>query len=114
MKTSPSLESASRLKVEGVGIRAFQRIGGFVKPSTRMIQTFGHLARRAVVRLNEVQLEKLVKGEPIAVALEVEKGYVILSLGGHILGLGLYMDGKVYSQLPRKHLTFFVRGAPCD
>ncbi|NIR13853.1 MAG: hypothetical protein GWN86_07825, partial [Desulfobacterales bacterium] len=65
LKDSPFLHSASRLKVKRAGLRAFQRIGKFVKPSTRMIQVFGSLATKARVEIDELQLEKLVTGEPL-------------------------------------------------
>lgn len=106
LKNSPFLQSASRLKVAGVGFRAFQRVGKFMKPSTRMIQTFGHLATRATVEIDEVQLQNLVSGDPLYVELEIEDGYVILSFKGHILGLGLLVEGKILSQIPRNELHF--------
>ncbi len=106
LKNSPFIQTASQLKVAGVGLKAFQRVGKFVKPATRMIQMFGHLATRARVEMDEVQLQKLVAGEPLNVTLEVEDGYVILSFAGHILGLGLLIDGKMHSQIRRNELHF--------
>ena len=106
LKNSPFLQSASRLKVAGFGLRAFQRVGRFVKPATRMIQMFGSLATKAVVEIDEVQLQKLVSGEPLHIELEIEDGYVILSLEDHILGLGLFIGGKIHSQIPRNEISF--------
>jgi len=103
---SPNLQSASRLKVARAGLRAFQQIGKFVKPSTRMIQVFGSLATKGRVEIDKVQLETLVRGEPLHMELEMEDGYVILLFAGHILGLGLFIEGKILSQIPRKEITF--------
>ena len=103
---SPFLQAASRLKVARAGLRAFQRIGKFVKPSTRMIQVFGSLATKARVEIDEDQLEKLVSGEPLHIELEIEDGYVILLFAGHILGLGLLIEGKILSQIPRNEISF--------
>jgi len=103
---SPFLQFASRLKVAGVGLRAFQRVGKFMKPSTRMIQMFGHLATRAIVEIDEAQLQKLASGDPLYVELDIEDGYVILSFEGHILGLGLLIEGKILSQIPRNEFHF--------
>ena len=100
---SPFLQSASRLKVARAGLRAFQRVG---KPATRMIQMFGSLATKAIVEIDEVQLQKLVSGEPLRVELKIEDGYVILSLEDHILGLGLFIGGKIHSQIPRNEISF--------
>ena len=106
LKNSLFLQSASRLKVAGVGLRAFQRVGKFMKPSTRMIHMFGSLATKARVEIGEVQLQNLVSGDPLYVELEIEDGYVILSFEGHILGLGLLIEGKILSQIPRREINF--------
>jgi NOL1/NOP2/fmu family ribosome biogenesis protein len=106
LKNAHFFQSASRLKVAGIGLKAFQRVGKFVKPGTRMIQMFGHLATKARVETDEVQLQKMVGGSPLNVESEIEDGYVILSLGCHILGLGLLIEGKMHSQIPRKELNF--------
>lgn len=107
LKNSPFLKTASQLKVAGVGLKAFHRVGKFVKPATRMIQMFGHLATRARVEMDEVQLQKLVDGEPLNVEMEVEDGYVVLSFEDRILGLGLLIEGKVHLQIPRNELHFY-------
>ena len=103
---APFLQSASRLKVKRAGLRAFQRIGKFVKPTTRMIQVFGSLATKARVEIDKAQLEKLIDGEPLHIELEIEDGYVILLYAGHILGLGLLIEGKILSQIPRNEIGF--------
>jgi NOL1/NOP2/fmu family ribosome biogenesis protein len=110
LRDSPFLRSTSRLKVARAGLRAFQRIGKFVKPSTRMIQVFGSLATKARVEIDEVQLETLLNGEPLHIELEIEDGYVILLFAGHILGLGLFIGGKILPQFPRNELTFSLKG----
>ena len=71
-----------------------------------MIQMFGHLATRARVEMDEVQLHKLVGGDALKSELDMEDGYVILSFEGCILGLGLLIDGRIHSQIPRKELSF--------
>jgi len=106
LKDSPFLKKASQLKVAGVGLKAFHRVGKFVKPTTRMIQMFGHLATRARVEIDEVQLQELVDAEPLDIEMEVEDGYVILSFEDRILGLGLLIKGKVYLQIPRNEIGF--------
>ena len=96
---------ASQLKISKVGMKAFQKIGAFVKPGTRMIQNFGHTATKARLLINEGQLLKLLAGRVIPVDLDLDDGYVILDLRkGWILGLGLLINGRVQSQLPQKDL----------
>jgi NOL1/NOP2/fmu family ribosome biogenesis protein len=75
-----------------------------------MIQVFGSLATKARVEIDEVQLETLLNGEPLHIELEIEDGYVILLFAGHILGLGLFIGGKILPQFPRNELTFSLKG----
>jgi len=105
MRNARQLAFAARFKVSKVGIKSFQRVGAFVKPTTRFMQAFGHAATRARVEIDEKQLQRLLAGEALSMDLDLDKGYVILSLGQDmILGLGFYAQGKVSSQLPRKEL----------
>jgi len=104
LRNSPLVIRASQFKTWRVGLRAFQRVGSFIKPSTRMIQIFGHLASRAIVDINRTELNKLIAGEFLPVKMELENGYVILSLNKEILGLGLLIDGMVRSQIPKKEV----------
>ena len=70
-----------------------------------MIQHFGQEATNARLGINEEQLLKLLAGDSIPVDLDLDDGYVILDLGNCcILGLGLLINGRVRSQLPRKEL----------
>lgn len=96
---------ASQLKVSKVGLRAFQRVGSFVKPTTRFIQTFGRFASKAKLQINMAQLRTLLEGGEIPVDLKLDNGYVILSTEeDRVLGLGFLINGKVRSQLPKKEI----------
>jgi NOL1/NOP2/fmu family ribosome biogenesis protein len=99
------IPAVSQLKVTQAGLRAFQRVGGFVKPTTRFIQSFGRFATRAKLHIDMAQLQALLRGEKIHVDITLDNGYVILAIGGDsILGIGLYIDGMVSSQLPGKEI----------
>jgi len=97
--------SASQLKVSKVGLRAFQKIGKFVKPTTRLIQVFGTAATKARIEIDDEQLARLVAGEELSMDLGLDTGYVILvQRNGRVLGLGFFINGKVRSQIPKKEL----------
>ncbi|NQT57023.1 MAG: hypothetical protein HQ551_12440, partial [Desulfobacteraceae bacterium] len=81
IKRSLQIETASRLKVSKVGLRAFQRIGSFVKPTTRFIQTFGRFASKAKLQINMTQLQTLLGGGEIPIDLKLDNGYVVLAVG---------------------------------
>jgi hypothetical protein len=105
LKKFPQGTVASTFKVARAGLRAFQKVGAFVKPTTRMIQIFGHEAVRGKVEIDENQLSRLLTEKPLSIDLDIEAGYVILFLGSdHILGMGLFREGLVHSQIPQKEL----------
>lgn len=106
MRYSTLITNVSQLKINQLGIRAFQEVGSFIKPATRMIQYFGSRATKAVLNLENIQLMSLLKGEYMPVNMGLKNGYVILSYKGQVLGLGLLIDGKVRSQLPAKDVKF--------
>lgn len=88
-----------------VGLRAFQRVGNFVKPTTRFIQTFGRFASKAKLQINMVQLRTLLEGGEIPVDLKLDNGYVVLAASANrVLGLGFLINGKIRSQLPKKEI----------
>ena len=106
LRESPFVVPAAQFKISLAGLRAFQKINRFVKPATRMIQIFGHHATRATLDLNKSEFEGLETREPFPVGFEIENGYVIISYEGHPLGMGLFINGLVHPQIPRKELRF--------
>ena len=105
MKSSEFLAPAAQLKVSRVGLKAFHKVGAFIKPTTRIIQMFGHAATKAKFAIDGEQLQRLVNNQDLPLNVSMDKGYVILSLGEDtVLGLGFYGHGKVKSQIPRKEL----------
>jgi NOL1/NOP2/fmu family ribosome biogenesis protein len=99
LRNSPFISEVSHLKVKRLGIKSFQEVGSFIKPTTRFIQYFGKHATKAIFEIDEKQLKRLLMGEYLPFSYELENGYVILSLMGEVLGLGLLIKGMVRSQL---------------
>jgi len=108
LRKSQLLSEISHLKIKRLGIKAFQEVGSFVKPTTRIIQCFGYMATRAVFNIGSEQLKMLLSGEHLPFDDDLDNGYVILSLNGQILGLGLLIKGKVRSQLPLEDVRFLA------
>jgi len=104
LRQSPHLEVGCHYKVSTAGMRAFRVIDDFIKPSTRMIQIFGHLATRCKVNLDNGQLANLLENGALEIDLGVTNGYVVLCFRGRVLGMGLLLRGELRSQLPRKDL----------
>jgi len=112
LKASPHLVSAARLRVEAVGMKAFYFIGEFVKPSTRLIQVFGRHATRCRIELGGEDLDRLIRGEEIPADARVENGYMILFRRGEPLGLGLLLNGRLRSQIPKSEARFVQSSIP--
>lgn len=108
-RESPHLRLVARFKVGMVGLRAFQKVGRYVKPSTRMIQMFGRAATKGTCALEEGEFLRLSAGDTVESDTDLENGYIILCFKGHILGLGLLIGGKIHSQIPRKEVRFLFR-----
>lgn len=108
LQKSPSTSLPSKLKVSMVGLKAFQKVGAFVKPTTRLIQALGSKATRSRLELSGEELHELLRnGRMDLPASDLKDGYVILSLGDYVLGLGLLIRGKLQSQIARKHLKYY-------
>lgn len=110
LQGSSQVKHASNLKVMVVGMKVFQEVGEFIKPTTRFIQMFGHTATRATLEINKQELKDLVEGKFLPVAMDADNGYVILSIEGRILGLGLLIDGSIRTQIPHKEIMYSMRG----
>ncbi|MFO7985776.1 MAG: hypothetical protein R6U38_07910 [Desulfatiglandaceae bacterium] len=109
LQNSPQLVHASQLKISKAGLRAFQKVGHFIKPTTRLIQSFGRHATKGTCQVDEKQFKALLRGEEIPVDFQLAKGYVMLTLGtNRILGLGFFHNHAIRSQLPQKELTSHV------
>jgi len=113
LRSSSQIEIALPLKVSRVGLKAFRKVGAFVKPTTRLIQIFGSFATKARLEIDTHQLIRLLAGEALHVDLDMGKGYVILSLGENcIVGLGFFINGRVRSQISRKELRYAMLQVP--
>jgi NOL1/NOP2/fmu family ribosome biogenesis protein len=105
LRKHSAVTGAVGLKVVKAGLKAFRKVGAFIKPTTRMVQLFGRGATRARIELDEDRLARLMAGERLKVDLGIDNGYVILSLGGKcILGLGLYINSQIRSQISKREL----------
>lgn len=105
MRKSPHLLEAGRLKIEYAGIKAFHKVGKYLKPTARLIQCFGNQATKAIVELRAEEFASLVSGHGLEMDLALEDGYVILRLGRDVvLGVGLWNKGRLISQIPRREL----------
>jgi NOL1/NOP2/fmu family ribosome biogenesis protein len=98
--------------VEAVGMKAFHFIGDFIKPSTRFIQVFGRYATRCRIELDGEDLDRLIRDREIPADARVENGYMILYHRGDPLGLGLLLNGRLRSQIPKSEARFVQSSIP--
>ena len=108
---TPLLASVSRLKISRMGMKAFQKVGQFLKPTTRFIQVFGSYASGATLVIGEAELLALQEGKGLSLDLDIDQGYVILMMDeNRVVGLGLYVNGILRSQVSRKALKIEMLG----
>ena len=108
LRKSDNIRHVSSLKVWMTGLKAFQTVGRYIKPTTRMIQVFGHHAVRNVLDISVEDINKMAQGGHISSDMEIDNGYIILSFKGAVIGLGLFIDGRITSQIPRRDLFLFI------
>lgn len=99
---------AASLKPASVGIRAFHRIKGFIKPTTRLVQVVGAHATRSRLELSREDLGRLAGGAVLPCDAALSDGYVLLFHAGRPLGLGLLVGGRLRSQIPKSEARFFL------
>lgn len=87
------------LKVSQVGLKAFDQVGKHLKPTTRMIQIFGHHATKGVHELSHDAFGRLLRGELVKISANLDDGFVILLLGEKVLGIGLLIRGTISSRI---------------
>lgn len=112
LRKSSLINSVIRLDVVRVGLRAFGKIGRFIKPTTRFIQIFGQRATRARFELDEKGFRNVSSGAAFPIKMALDDGYVILFFQGQPLGLGLLLNKMLLPQIPHKELRFFTKNPP--
>jgi hypothetical protein len=82
LKKNRHISSFAQIKQSRIGLKAFQRVGSFVKPTTRMIQVFGRKAVRGLIQIDEARLARLLAGEAVSMDFKEGDGYAILRHSG--------------------------------
>lgn len=95
------------IDVEALGLRLLRTGGRHWKPTTDGVQRFGTTATRNVLELDHESARRFVRGEDQAIEWEGDWGYLIVTtaLAGRStpLGVGLFIDGELRSQIPKSH-----------
>ena len=80
----------------------FMRLGGSPKPTSAMIQFFGHLANTCIIELDKRKAKDFAAGFDIDVESHgCSDGYVILKYEGFPLGCGLLRGSGIKNMLPK-------------
>lgn len=91
------------LTPESVGMCLVRLKGKYPKPTTHAVMKFGHLATQNVVDLNEEEALRFMRRELLDFPLEDQTpGYVIARRGEVYLGCGLWIEGRLTSQIPKR------------
>ena len=102
---SPEAQEFDQLKVVRKGLRLARIFAHGVKPTTNAMQVFGRYAIRNVLDLDSQQAHRFVQGEELQLEAAVEPGFVIVRHDGFAVGVGLYKQGVLKSQIPHSRRT---------
>lgn len=98
-------DPAGPVAVQALGLRFLRTRQRYWKPTTNAVLRFGRAATRNVVELNRECARRFVRGESQAVAWDGDRGYLItatrLADEPVLLGVGLFIDGTLRSQVPK-------------
>lgn len=93
------------LTAEGLGMLALRTDDEYWKPTTNVVQRFGHHADRNVIELSPAQTRRFVAGEDQSVPWDGDWGYLIAATVIDEtcvpLGVGLYVYGELRSMVPK-------------
>ena len=90
------------LKVNRAGIKLGEVYPNKIRSSHEFASCFGDDAGKQVIALNEDQTSQFIRGQNIEVEPRgIVKGEVLLTFGGHIIGIGQHQSGRIKNGLPR-------------
>lgn len=97
-----SLPEIPPFRCESVGMRVMSMRESPWKPTTYALQLWGRYARKNVIDLDDEMARRFFAGESLELRGPVERGYVVVTHMGSVIGCGLYTPGRLISQLPRE------------
>lgn len=91
-----------RLKIIRKGIKIARVFTQIVKPTTNGMQIFGRKAKKNRIELDKINAFRFCRGEKIRIERKgIEEGIVVVFYKNFPLGVGLYREGRLKSQVPR-------------
>ncbi len=103
--STTEVKEFNKLKFEKKGIKSATDYPNLLKLSTSGVQFFGRYATKNSVNLDEADAKKFINGEIFNCSDDstiFSDGPVIVSYRGHPLGLAIFRNGKLKSQIPRE------------
>ncbi len=92
----------NRLRIQRRGIKIARVFPHTVKPTTNGMQLLGREVKKNRIELNKEEALRFCKGEKVKLRKRgVEKGFVVVFYKNFPLGVGLYKEGELKSQVPR-------------
>lgn len=107
-----SLPEIPPFRCESVGMRVISMRESPWKPTTYALQLWGRYARKNVIDLDDEMARRFFAGESLELRAPVERGYVVVTHMGSVIGCGLYTPGRLISQLPRERRILEIEDQP--
>ena len=83
------------------GIKIARRFPHGIKPTTAFAQLFGNIIRKNVVFIKDSDVITFINGGTVKAEGNPSHRFVIVKWKNYSIGVGLYKEGKVKSQIPR-------------
>ncbi len=91
----------NKLRVNRKGIRIARQFSRGIKPTTTFVQLFGEKIKKNVVFIKKEDLKEFINGGTVPAQGNPEYRFVVVKCNGFTIGVGLYKEGEVKSQIPR-------------
>ena len=94
--------SKSLRKVKSFGVKGYAASDGGFNPTNALAQNFGYLAKKNVIKIDELEAKDFASGKNLAMKVGGKAKFVILKYGEHFIGLGYSNGTHIINNIPEK------------
>lgn len=98
--TTEEVLNFKNFRIHKRGIKIARRFLHGIKPTTAFAQLFGNLSKKNFVFIKDEDLKTFINGGTVKAELTPDYKFVIVKWKSYPIGIGLYKEGKVKSQIP--------------
>ena len=92
----------SLLKTKSIGVKGYAASDGGFNPTNALIQNFGHLAVKNVIKVNEKEAKDFASGKQLPMKIGGKPKFVVVKYNEHVIGLGYSNGTHILNRIPEK------------